>query len=51
MIAAWVIALTAALAYGVIAGCSPRLATDLGVLFAVVIVAAWAALSHLERNR
>lgn len=51
MIAVWVIALTAALVYGVLAGCAPDVATDVGIVFAAVIVGAWMLLAHLERGR
>lgn len=50
MIAAWVIALTCAAVYGVLAGCAPGTAADVGVLFAVVITAAWGFLAHRDRR-
>lgn len=50
VIAAWVIALTSALVYGVLAGLAPRTAADLGLLFAVVIMVAWAVLAHSDRR-
>lgn len=50
MIAAWVIALTCATVYGLLARCAPATATDLAFAFAVVITCAWAFLAHRDRR-